>query len=188
MQSSSNLNECFPLAAAIVDDRSVNLDVFLAEVVREQQAVGLRVRGLLMRRPARQAGCAPTMYLVDIDTDEEYLVSQPMGVASKSCRADPQGFARASRVLRDALTQAPNLVISNRFGDLEVQRGGFTTELLEVMTAGIPLLTSVAERNAGAWRAFTGGGVLLTPDHAEVRAWLVQALRMSASELAPGVV
>jgi hypothetical protein len=185
MQSSSELNSCLPLAAAILDGKGVNMDEFLAAVVREQQAIGFRVRGLLMRRPSRQSGCAPTMYLVDISTGDEYLVSQPMGASSKSCRADPQGFARASSVLRDGLTQSPDLAISNRFGDLEVQRGGFTAELLDVMASGVPLLTSVAERNAGAWQEFTGGGVLLKPDHGEVRQWLAQARRLAASAVTP---
>jgi nucleoside-triphosphatase THEP1 len=163
------------LHAAIVDDRSVAMDSFLAEVVREQQALGARVRGLLMRRPPRHAGCSPTMVLVDIATGDEYLVSQPMGTASRSCRADPQGFARASRVLRAALEQAPDLVVSNRFGELEVQRGGFSTELLDLMAQGLPLLTTVAERNVGAWQAFTGGSTLLPPDHGQVSHWIAQA-------------
>lgn len=164
------------LHAAIVDDRSLNMDSFLAEVVREQQALGRSVRGLLMRRPPRQAGCSPTMVLVDIATGDEYLVSQPMGTASRSCRADPQGFARASGVLRAALGQAPDLVVSNRFGDLEVQRGGFSTELLDLMAQGTPLLTTVALRNVAAWQEFTGGGTLLPPDHGQVSHWIAQAV------------
>ena len=164
------------LHAAIVDDRSLNMDSFLAEVVREQQALGLAVRGLLMRRPPRQAGCSPTMVLVDIATGDEYLVSQPMGTASRSCRADPQGFARASGVLRAALNQAPDLVVSNRFGDLEVQRGGFSTELLDLMAEGLPLLTTVALRNVAAWQDFTGGGTLLLPEHGPVGRWIAQAV------------
>ena len=43
------------LHATIVDDRSLNMDRFLAEVVREQQALGCSIRGLLMRRPPRFA-------------------------------------------------------------------------------------------------------------------------------------
>ncbi len=173
------------LAAAIVDDRSVDMDGFLAQRVREQQALGLRVRGLLMRRPPRQAGCASTMHLVDIASGEDYLVSQPMGTASTSCRADPQGFARASRVLRDALAEAPDLIVSNRFGDLEIQRGGFVAELLEAMARGIPLLTTVAQRNAQAWQACTGGSVLLPADPAEVSAWIARATRMASAASAP---
>ncbi len=167
----------FSLAAAIVDDAGVDMDSFLAAVVREQQAAGLRVRGLLMHRPGRGSGCAPAMFLRDIETGEEYLVSQPLGAASTGCRADPQGFARASQVFRHALDQTPDLVVCNRFGDLEAQRGGFTSELLQVMERGIPLLTSLAPRNVAVWQAFTGGTALLPPDAPQVAAWIRRALQ-----------
>lgn len=166
----------FPLAAAIVDDRSLDIDAFLAEVARGQLAAGRRVRGCLMDRPPREAGCAATMVLVDIDTSERYLVSQPMGADSKACRADPQGFARASQILRRALDGSPDLVVSNRFGDLELRGGGFSQELLELMSREIPLLTTVGQRNVQAWLDFTGGAALLSADPAAVAAWVEQAV------------
>jgi nucleoside-triphosphatase THEP1 len=176
MQNSPQAAEESSLVAAIVDHNGISIDALLAEVVREQQAIGLRVRGLLMRRPPRQVGCSPSMLLVDIETGDDYLVSQPMGESSKSCRADPQGFARASQVFRNALVEAPDLIVSNRFGDLEVQRGGFMSELLDVMQREIPLLTTVAERNVSAWQEFTGGSTLLPPDAAQLTAWIRNAV------------
>jgi len=169
-----------PLAAAIVDER--RLDDLLAGIVRRQQALGRRVRGFTMKRPPRQAGCESQMFLVDVDTAAEYLVSQPMGPQSKACRADHAAFARASLVLRDALEQSPDIVVSNRFGDLEaVHRGGFSAELLAVMERGIPLLTTVAPRNAHAWQEFTGGAALLPADEGVVTAWLERALQLQAA-------
>lgn len=136
-----------------------------------------------MNRLSREPGCSATMVLVDIDTSERYLVSQPMGTASKACRADPQGFARASRIFRIALEQSPDLVVSNRFGDLEVRGGGFSAELLDLMSAEVPLLTTVAEKNAQAWQEFTGAAPLLPADPVMVAAWVDRAL--SARRLAP---
>lgn len=168
-----------PLAAAILDDGSVDIDAFLAGVVRGQLAAGRRVRGCLMNRPPREPGCSATMVLVDIDTSEHYLVSQPMGADSKACRADTQGFARASRIFRKALEESPDLVVSNRFGDLEVRGGGFAAELLELMSSEIPFVTTVAERNVQAWQEFTGGATLLPTDPAVVAAWVEQALSVT---------
>jgi nucleoside-triphosphatase THEP1 len=165
-----------PLAAAIVDDRSLDIDAFLAEVARRERAAGRRVRGCLMNRPPPESGCAATMVLADIDTSETYLVSQPMGANSKACRADTQGFARASQIFRTAAAQSPDLVISNRFGDLELRGGGFSQELLELMSREIPLLTTVAARNVQAWQEFTGGAVLLAADPVAVAAWVEQAV------------
>lgn len=166
-----------PLAAAIVDDGGTTaMDGFLTQLVRHQQALGRRVQGCVMHRPGRTEGCAATMWLVDVHTGEQYLVSQPMGSGSKGCRADPQGFARASRIFRTALTASPDLVVCNRFGDLEAGGTGFRAELLEILALGLPLLTTVAERNIEAWRAFTGGAPVLPPEPAAVHAWVSQAL------------
>jgi Protein of unknown function (DUF2478) len=158
-----------PHVAAIVDDRGTVMDAFLAGIVRQLQAEGHALRGCLMQRPDA-AGCA-TMHLVDVHTGESYLVSQPMGSGSTACRADPQGFARASRIFQNALAEPPDLVVSNRFGDLEARGEGFSAELLALLAQGLPLLTTVAERNVPAWQAFTGGAVLLPPDEAAVLAW-----------------
>ncbi|MFZ5549435.1 MAG: DUF2478 domain-containing protein [Pseudomonadota bacterium] len=168
-------------AAAILDDgRTVAMDGFLAQVVRQEQAAGRRVQGCVMHRPGRAEGCASTMWLVDVHTGEQYLVSQPMGTGSTSCRADPQGFARASCIFRAALSGSPDLVVCNRFGDLEAGGEGFRAELLEILARGLPLLTTVAERNVGAWHAFTGGAPVLPPEDAAVHAWVSQALAHAA--------
>ena len=172
-------------AAAIVDDRTIDVDRLLASIVRQWKDAGSRVRGCMMKRPPREAGCPTEMILVDIDTAEEYLVSQPMGAGSKGCRADLQGFAKASGIFRAALEQTPDLVVSNRFGDLEVQRGGFVTELLAVMERGIPLLTTVSARNVGAWQEFTGGARLLAPDEATMACTGALAARTTLGGDAP---
>lgn len=163
-------------AAAIVDDGQVDVDALLATLASEQRGAGRRVRGLVMTYPDGRASCASPMVLVDIDTRDEYLVSQTLGPGSASCRADPQGFARASRVLRDALDEAPELVVCNRFGALEAEGGGFAQELLALMAAGVPLLTVVASRHLDAWDRFSGGARVLPARHDAVADWIEHAL------------
>lgn len=164
-----------PGVAAIVDDGRCDVDALLAEVVQACRAEGRRVRGLLMHRTGGDALCGD-MVLVDIDTAEPYLASQPLGSASQGCRADPQGFARASVVLRRALDEAPELVVCNRFGGLEAEGQGFRAELLELLSRGLPLLTAVGTRHLPAWQRFTGGTQLLPAEREAVQAWLRQTL------------
>jgi nucleoside-triphosphatase THEP1 len=162
-------------AAAIALDGQTDVDALLAEVVRAQQAAGRRVRGLLMRHEGPMAGdtsCAERMVMIDIATQDEYLVSQAMGSLSRACRADPQGFARASVVLRRAAQDGPDLVVCNRFGKLEAEGGGFTAELLTLMADGVPVLTAVSPAHQAAWAHFSGGAPLLEPTAPAVRAWL----------------
>lgn len=163
-------------AAAILNDGGEDVDALLAAVAERQRALGRRVRGLLMTYPGGDTSCAAAMVLVDIATADEYLVSQPMGGAATGCRADPQGFARASRVLNQALDEAPDLVVCNRFGNLEAEGGGFAAELLALMAQGVPLLTAVGPRNLAAWQRFSGGAAVLPADSAAVAAWLERQL------------
>ncbi|MEK8031492.1 DUF2478 domain-containing protein [Ideonella sp. DXS29W] len=172
-----------PRAAAIVDDQLLDVGALLAQIVRQQLQAGRRVRGCLMTRTPRTETRAATMVLEEIDGGQRFLVSQPMGSGSMACRADPQGFANASEIFRRALQQKPDLIVSNRFGDLEVKRGGgFMAELLSIMAEGIPLLTTVARRNAPAWQDFTGGGALLPPDAWAVASWIDAAVAQYRSD------
>lgn len=174
-----------PLAAALHHDGSADVDALLAAVVDRQRRLGRRVHGLLMSYPDPQAGCAGPMVLVDIQTAEKYLVSQPMGRDSTACRGDPQGFASASGVLQRALEQRPELVVVNRFGALEAEGGGFASEFLALMAQGIPVLTAVKSRHLAAWERFTGGAPVLAADEGAVSEWLGRALpaaRAAASQ------
>lgn len=183
MNDEHRVGETGPLAAAILNDGTRDIDAFLAEIVARERARGRRMQGMLMTYPDRGAGCASAMVLVDIATNESYLVSQALGSGSSSCRADTQGFARASGVFRRALA-APrgevDLVVCNRFGELEAAGGGFAAELLELMAAGVPLLTVVAPRFRDAWTRFTGGAPLLPVDADSVHAWIDEAIAARA--------
>lgn len=167
-------------AAAIEDDGTCDVDGLLAAIARQQQDAGRRVSGLVMvypeGDPAAPAGCARPMELVDLQTQQAYRVSQALGRDSTGCRADPQGFARASGVLRRALDEAPDLVISNRFGALEAEGGGFRAELLEILGRDLPLLTVVASRHLDAWQRFTGGTPVLPAQAEAIAAWLCKVL------------
>ncbi|WP_395692835.1 DUF2478 domain-containing protein [Piscinibacter sp.] len=164
-------------AAAIRHDGSCDVDALLAEVAEAQRSRGRRVRGLLMAPAASGGDCLVEMVLVDVDKRDGYLVSQPLGRDSKACRADPQGFARASMVLRSAAAEEPDLVVCNRFGKLEAEGGGFSAELLEILSRDIPLLTVVSHHLVDDWQRFTGGeAALLPPTRAAVDAWLARTL------------
>jgi hypothetical protein len=168
-----------PWVAAIANDGSLDVDGLLERVVAVECAAGRRVHGLLMTYPAAREGCECDMVLRDVVSDRRYPVSQALGPGATGCRADTAGFADASAALRRVLADPRadvDLVVCNRFGSLESQGGGFAAELLELMAAGIPLLTVVSDRHREAWRHFTGGARLLPADLAAVRAWIAATL------------
>ncbi|MBL0094519.1 MAG: DUF2478 domain-containing protein [Piscinibacter sp.] len=172
----SDETDAGPRAAAILDDGSGSADALLASIASAQRRAGRRVRGLLMTHPVGAQNCAAAMVLVDLETRDEYLVSQPLGQDSQACRADPQGFARASVVLRRAADEQADLVISNRFGGLEAGGGGFCSELLELMSRDVPVLTVVSPRHVEAWQEFTGGAPVMPPQAEAITRWLAQTV------------
>ncbi len=179
---SSDSTEDVLRAAAIVHDGSVDVDALLGVLAQAQRRLGRKVRGLLMTYPDPGApACAAPMVLVDIASGAPYRVSQKLGGGSASCRADTQGFAHASEVLRAALDERPDLVIVNRFGSLEAEGGGFAAELLDLMAAGVPLLTVVASRHLDAWACFTGGAAALPAQADAVQRWLDRVLAPAAA-------
>lgn len=176
-------------ALALLHDRSCDMDALLLDLARELQSRGLRVRGLCMTYPDAKEGqpdCACSMVLLDLATGDTYLVSQPMGRDSKACRGDPQGFARASQVLRRALQEQPDLVICNRFGEMEADGRGFSAELLDLLAEGIPLLTAVNPRYQEAWQRFTGGAAVQPPRREGIDAWLASIGLGAAASAAAG--
>jgi len=168
-------------AAAVRHDGSVDVDALLWAVADEQRRRGRRVRGLLMTYPEGNVDACAPMVLVDLANGQAYPVSQALGRDARGCRADTQGFARASEVLREALRAAPELVIVNRFGSLEAEGGGFAAELLDLMAAGVPLLTAVATRYEDAWARFTGGAALLPARADAVQDWLDRCFEAPAA-------
>lgn len=160
-----------PTVAAIGHDGRIDIDELIVVFADQQRRAGRKVLGLVMKHRDRGDGCKAAMVLTDIDTGEEYLVSQALGSDSASCSADPQGFARASRVLRDALDRTPDLVVCNRFGSLEATNGGFVAELLALLERGIPVLTVVAPAHVDAWQRFIGEAPLLPVDPVAWAAW-----------------
>lgn len=165
-----------PRAASIIDDGSGRAARLLADAVRSLRDAGCRVRGLVMTRPCVEADCTTEMVLVDVETRDEYPVSQPLGPHSQSCRADPHGFARASVALRQALNDDPALLVVNRFGMLEAEGQGFRDEFLEILSQNVPLLTVVAARHVETWQRFTGSATVLPADARAVRDWLARTV------------
>lgn len=168
-------------AAAIHHDGSCDVDALLAAVVESQRQRGRRINGLLMAPAPQRGDCLAEMVLVDIDKRDGYLVSQPLGRDSQACRADPQGFARASAVLREALDKSPELIVCNRFGRLESEGAGFSAELLEIMSRDIPFLTAVSKFHVDDWQRFTGGATLLPPRREAIDEWLEHTLAWTST-------
>ena len=167
-------------AAAIVHAAHDAADVLLADYARELRRRGLRVHGVIKEYAAPSQACARPMVIIDLDGDRRFSISQDLGPGSTACCLDPAGIAAASVVLRRGLEERADLVIANRFGELEAGGSGFAGEMLALMANGVPLLTVVAEKYLDHWRRFTGNAASeLPPERAALEAWF-EAVRAHA--------
>ena len=123
--------------------------------VQQLQHSGWRVGGVLQRCSTWPSGCK-RMQLLDVGSPQVFDISQDLGSAAKGCCLDPAGVVEASSVLRQALADGVDVVVTNRFGGLETQGGGFVAEIAALVEAGIPVLTIVAPQHLPAWRTLTG--------------------------------
>ena len=171
-------------------------DALLAAWVLELQQRGWQVGGLL-QRIATWPHSGKRMQLLDVRGTQVFDISQDLGPASKGCCIDPGGVAQASGVLRQALVDGVDVVVTNRFGGLEAQGGGFVAEIAALAQADIPLLTIVAPAHLPAWRALTGplGQALQMPQSVQAlhdwffslqRAGSVQTSRATCAAGDPG--
>lgn len=130
-------------------------DALQAAWVRELQQAGWRVGGVLQHCSRWPRG-GKRMQLLDVRGAQVFDISQDLGPQSRGCCLDPAGLVQASSVLRQALADGVDVVVTNRFGELEAQGGGFVAEIAALVEAGIPVLTIVAPAHLAAWRALTG--------------------------------
>lgn len=159
------------------DPHGVAADALVAQCCARLQRQGWRVAGLLQERAPRPGGGKPAMLLHDLGSGTRICISQDLGPHSHACSLNPAALAQASAVLRQALHEGADVVLTNRFGEQEACGAGFVAELVALAQAGVAVLTVAAQRHAPAWRHFTGGvGLELAPTPAALDGWCAQLL------------
>lgn len=130
-------------------------DALQADWVRALQQAGWQVGGVRQHITTWPRG-GKRMQLLDVRSPQSFEISQDLGPATAGCRLDPAGVVDASSVLRQALADGVDVVVTNRFGKLEADGSGFVAEIAALAEAGIPVLTIVAPQYLAAWRTLTG--------------------------------
>ena len=164
------------LAAIIYDDDSQPVEALLHSLASYYNRQGIRVAGLAMVLDEQGLRRKP-MALQDLETGTEYCIAQNLGKESQSCCLDPSGLADATSVLRGALNNPPRLAIVNRFGQQEIDGKGCRAEFVQLLDAGVPVLTLVKRKFLKQWHEFGGGeAVDLTFSEAAVQQWCDEVL------------
>ncbi len=166
----------FNLAAIIYDSDDQPVDALLHSVAGSLNGRGDRVAGLAMALNQQGLRREP-MALQDLETGQEYSIAQNLGKESQSCCLDPHGLADATRVLRALLKQPPRLAVVNRFGQQEIDGKGCRAEFIQLLDAGIPVLTVVKRKFLKQWHEFGGEEAVDLPfSEAAVLQWCDEVL------------
>ena len=146
-----------PRLAAIVFERDEDVDAALAEFVAGARRAGARVAGVLQYRvEARDCECHDVR-LADIVSGAEIPIMQDLGAGATGCRVDTAAIAAAAGLISEAIAQAPDLLVLNRFGKLEAEGGGMIAELGQAVALGLPVVVCVPSRFREAWNGFAQG-------------------------------
>ncbi|QID16917.1 DUF2478 domain-containing protein [Nitrogeniibacter mangrovi] len=145
--------------AALVYDLETNPTPVLVEVAARLRARGVPLVGALQHDLGPKETCG--MELEVLPSGTRLPMSQDLGPGSNACRLDPAAMAEASALVSQAIDAGAELALFNKFGAQEVAGEGLRDEMVAAVMAGIPMLTTVAERFVGEWTEFTGGETTL---------------------------
>jgi hypothetical protein len=111
-------------------------------------------------------------YLRSLRDGARYSIFQDAGPGSEACQLAGDGAVLAAAAVRRDIETGCDLVILSKFGKLEAGGGGLRDAFAAAIEAGVPVLTTVARSQAGAWDAFAGA--LFAPvaaDPGAIEAW-----------------
>lgn len=148
-------------AAAVVFRYDVDDRRALADFARELAGSGCRLGGMVQESAFDEQGRRTQIDSVDLATGERVMINQPSRLppGSRDCTLDTAALADASAPLRRALSDRPDLVIAEKFGDQEEAGAGLADDILAVIAEGLPILVLVPEPALARWRAVTGGEI-----------------------------
>jgi hypothetical protein len=140
-----------PRLAAIIYREGEPIDALFARLREIVAARGFRVGGLL------QEPCAESIFVTHIDSGARIDLMQDLGACAEGCRLDSAALAEAAGLLAQSVAAAPDLLLVSRFGRVEMEGGGFLSEIGAASLAEIPTLVGVGVQRAQGWSDFSGG-------------------------------
>jgi nucleoside-triphosphatase THEP1 len=156
--------------AAVMGVRSATVQPLFAALVADWRAAGAAVAGVIAEPHGPESRVCTAGVLRDIITGEPYQIHLETPPQGRSCDIDAGGVEDACKAVLSRLATS-DLVVLSKFGKLETQRMGLADAFEAAIAAGKPVLTTVSDRHADAWRALAVDGISLPADPGAIRAW-----------------
>ncbi|WP_171101929.1 MULTISPECIES: DUF2478 domain-containing protein [unclassified Ruegeria] len=144
------------LAYVTTTDRGAT-DRLLSAVAERLLTRGILLSGVVQTNTECADDAKCDMDLRVLPDGDTIRISQSLGSHSRGCRLDPAALEQAVGYVSGSLSQAPQLLIINKFGKHEADGRGFRPVIGEALALGIPVLLGVNGLNAEKFKDFTGG-------------------------------
>jgi nucleoside-triphosphatase THEP1 len=172
--------DALPLGVMVYDN-SLEGDALLTQAADGLAAEGYRLGGVVQSSVHRPGRRKCDMYLRDLMSGEEILISLDRGNEARGCRLDADAFARVGLWGERALAAGVDLLVINKFGKEEAQGRGLRPLIAEALIAGIPVMLGVSSLNLDDLLAFAGAAAVRLPPGCEaIMAWCRAAARRRA--------
>jgi hypothetical protein len=160
-----------PFAAAVYRPDTVDR-MALVKFVLKQKSLNTRVGGVLQEALFNSAGAVVGLNAVDVLTNRRIPITRPVK-NDDECSLDVSALVETSEIIRNAINVRLDLVVVEKFGELEHNGKGLIDEILQTIVEGIPLLISVPEAALPAWQDRSGelGSVLPFTEEAFQQWW-----------------
>ncbi|WP_103332205.1 DUF2478 domain-containing protein [Pseudotabrizicola formosa] len=148
-------------------------DRLLARVAQRLSVAGVSLGGVVQMNTETDPDRPCVMDLRVLTDSSIVRISQSLGRHAQGCRLDAAGLEDAvGRVAEALLVAPPQLLILNKFGKQEAEGRGFRPVIAQAMALGVPVLTSVSEKNRAGFDLFAGEcATALGADESAVMAW-----------------
>ncbi len=165
-------------AAAVVFRHDEHDRQALADFAKELADSGYRLGGVVQEVFFDDQGRRTHIDSVDLATGDRITINQASRTRpdGTGCTLDTAALADAGAPLRRALSDRPDLIIAEKFGEQEQSGSGFADEILAIMAEGLPMLVLVPESALARWREVTGGETAEVPCEVDaLRRWWREA-------------
>lgn len=132
-------------------------DRVLAQAAARLAAQGLRIGGVVQTNIDRPGRSHCDMDLQVLPEGPVIRINQDLGESARGCRLDPGALETAVAEVAARMTDAPDLLIINKFGKHEGEGRGFRALIAEALARGVPVLLGVNALNRAAFDSFAEG-------------------------------
>lgn len=147
-------------AAAVYTPRTKDR-LALSKFTDKVKASNIKVGGVLQEALFDNEGKISGIDAVDVFSGQRIPISRPAANAG-DCGLDVSALTETTGIIRQAISDRCELIVVEKFGDMEQSGKGLIDEIMQTIVEEIPLLIAVSESALPIWQETSGelGSVL----------------------------